>query len=434
MTGVINRLYARDQEFADTLALLLQRPEERDNGLSTTVRDIIERVRAEGDSALVSYTASLDGYSVSDVSALVIERSELEAALDALDPTIAEPLKAAAARIEDYHRHQVAEDWGFTDSLGNYLGQRVLPMKRVGLYVPGGKASYPSSVLMNGIPAKVAGVEEIVMVVPAPQGELSALVLAAAALAGVTRVYTVGGAQAIAALAFGTESIAPVDKIVGPGNRYVAEAKRQVFGIVGIDMVAGPSEILIIADGSADPEWMAMDLFSQAEHDEQAQAILIAEDADYLDRVEAAIVAQLTQMERADIIAASLRNRGALIQVDSLDDAFTLSNTIGPEHLELALEGAECYLERILVAGAIFVGSNTCESLGDYCAGPNHVLPTSSTARFSSPLGVYDFQKRSSVIKCSASGAAALGEMASALARGESLTAHARSAELRCKK
>ena len=434
MAGVIKRLYARDQEFADTLALLLQRPEERDNGLSAAVRDIIERVRAEGDSALVSYTASLDGYSVSDFSALVIERPELEAALDTLDPRIAEPLKAAAARIEDYHRHQVAADWGFTDALGNYLGQRVLPMKRVGLYVPGGKASYPSSVLMNGIPAKVAGVEEIVMVVPAPQGELSALVLAAAALAGVTRVYTVGGAQAVAALAFGTESIAPVDKIVGPGNRYVAEAKRQVFGIVGIDMVAGPSEILIIADGSADPEWMAMDLFSQAEHDEQAQAILIAEDPDYLDRVEAAIEAQLKQMERADIIAASLRNRGALIQVDSLDDAFTLSNTIGPEHLELALEGAEGYLDRVLVAGAIFVGSNTSESLGDYCAGPNHVLPTSSTARFSSPLGVYDFQKRSSVIKCSASGAAALGEMASALARGESLTAHARSAELRCKK
>jgi histidinol dehydrogenase len=434
MAGVIKRLYARDQEFADTLALLLQRPEERDNGLSAAVRDIIERVRAEGDSALVSYTASLDGYSVSDFSALVIERPELEAALDTLDPKIAEPLKAAAARIEDYHRHQVAADWGFTDALGNYLGQRVLPMKRVGLYVPGGKASYPSSVLMNGIPAKVAGVEEIVMVVPAPQGELSALVLAAAALAGVTRVYTVGGAQAVAALAFGTESVAPVDKIVGPGNRYVAEAKRQVFGIVGIDMVAGPSEILIIADGSADPEWMAMDLFSQAEHDEQAQAILIAEDADYLDRVEAAIEAKLTQMERADIIAASLRNRGALIQVDSLDDAFTLSNTIGPEHLELALEGAEGYLDRILVAGAIFVGSNTCESLGDYCAGPNHVLPTSSTARFSSPLGVYDFQKRSSVIQCSASGAAVLGEMASALARGESLTAHARSAELRCKK
>lgn len=434
MAGVIKRLYARDQEFADTLALLLQRPEERDNGLSAAVRDIIERVRAEGDSALVSYTASLDGYSVSDFSALVIERPELEAALDTLDPRIAEPLKAAAARIEDYHRHQVAADWGFTDALGNYLGQRVLPMKRVGLYVPGGKASYPSSVLMNGIPAKVAGVEEIVMVVPAPQGELSALVLAAAALAGVTRVYTVGGAQAVAALAFGTESVAPVDKIVGPGNRYVAEAKRQVFGIVGIDMVAGPSEILIIADGSADPEWMAMDLFSQAEHDEQAQAILIAEDADYLDRVEAAIEAQLTQMERADIIAASLRNRGALIQVDSLDDAFTLCNTIGPEHLELALEGAEGYLDRVLVAGAIFVGSNTSESLGDYCAGPNHVLPTSSTARFSSPLGVYDFQKRSSVIQCSASGAAVLGEMASALARGESLTAHARSAELRCKK
>ena len=434
MAGVIKRLYARDQEFADTLALLLQRPEERDNGLSAAVRDIIERVRAEGDSALVSYTASLDGYSVSEFSALVIERPELEAALDTLDPKIAEPLKAAAARIEDYHRHQVAADWGFTDALGNYLGQRVLPMKRVGLYVPGGKASYPSSVLMNGIPAKVAGVEEIVMVVPAPQGELSALVLAAAALAGVTRVYTVGGAQAVAALAFGTESVAPVDKIVGPGNRYVAEAKRQVFGIVGIDMVAGPSEILIIADGSADPEWMAMDLFSQAEHDEQAQAILIAEDADYLDRVETAIESQLSQMERADIIAASLRNRGALIQVDSLDDAFTLSNTIGPEHLELALEGAEGYLDRVLVAGAIFVGSNTCESLGDYCAGPNHVLPTSSTARFSSPLGVYDFQKRSSVIQCSASGAAALGEMASALARGESLTAHARSAELRCKK
>lgn len=434
MVNHIRRLNRQDADFESQLKSLLERPEERDGALSSTVADIIETVRHEGDEAVLRYTRSLDRHTAETISDLTIERDTLEAALDTLDPALAEALKTAASRIEQYHQHQLVSDWGYEDEYGNHLGQRILAMSRVGLYVPGGKASYPSSVLMNGIPAKVAGVEEIIMVVPAPEGELSEVVLAAAALAGVTRVFTIGGAQAIAALAYGTPSIPRVDKIVGPGNRFVAEAKRQVFGLVGIDMVAGPSEVLVIADGSVHPEWVAVDLFSQAEHDEQAQALLIATDADYLDAVEKALKAELPKMDRAQIIQASLENRGAFIQVETLEDAFALSNQIGPEHLELAIENAGNYLDRVKVAGAVFVGGDTCESLGDYCAGPNHVLPTSSTARFSSPLGVYDFQKRTSVVHCSASGASALGEVASVLARAESLTAHARSAELRLKK
>lgn len=434
MVNHIRRLNRQDADFESQLKSLLERPEERDGALSSTVADIIETVRHEGDKAVLRYTRSLDRHTAETISDLTIERDTLEAALDTLDPALAEALKTAASRIEQYHQHQLVSDWGYEDEYGNHLGQRILAMSRVGLYVPGGKASYPSSVLMNGIPAKVAGVEEIIMVVPAPEGELSEVVLAAAALAGVTRVFTIGGAQAIAALAYGTPSIPRVDKIVGPGNRFVAEAKRQVFGLVGIDMVAGPSEVLVIADGSVSPEWVAVDLFSQAEHDEQAQALLIATDADYLDAVEKALKAELPNMDRAQIIQASLENRGAFIQVETLEDAFALSNQIGPEHLELAIENAGNYLDRVKVAGAVFVGGDTCESLGDYCAGPNHVLPTSSTARFSSPLGVYDFQKRTSVVHCSASGASALGDVASVLARAESLTAHARSAELRVKK
>lgn len=434
MVNHIRRLNRQDADFESQLKSLLERPEERDGALSSTVADIIKTVRHEGDEAVLRYTRSLDRHTAETISDLTVERDTLEAALDTLDPALAEALKTAASRIEQYHQHQLVSDWGYEDEYGNHLGQRILAMSRVGLYVPGGKASYPSSVLMNGIPAKVAGVEEIIMVVPAPEGALSEVVLAAAALAGVTRVFTIGGAQAIAALAYGTPSIPRVDKIVGPGNRFVAEAKRQVFGLVGIDMVAGPSEVLVIADGSVHPEWVAVDLFSQAEHDEQAQALLIATDADYLDAVEKALKAELPKMDRAQIIQASLENRGAFIQVETLEDAFALSNQIGPEHLELAIENAGNYLDRVKVAGAVFVGGDTCESLGDYCAGPNHVLPTSSTARFSSPLGVYDFQKRTSVVHCSASGASALGDVASVLARAESLTAHARSAELRVKK
>jgi len=434
MVNPIRRLSRQDADFESELKSLLERPEERDGALSSTVADIIKTVRHEGDEAVLRYTQSLDQHTAETISDLTIERDALEAALNALDPALAAALKTAASRIEQYHQHQLVSDWGYEDEYGNHLGQRIRAMSRVGLYVPGGKASYPSSVLMNGIPAKVAGVEEIIMVVPAPEGELSEVVLAAAALAGVTRVFTIGGAQAIAALAYGTPSIPRVDKIVGPGNRFVAEAKRQVFGLVGIDMVAGPSEVLVIADGSVSPEWVAVDLFSQAEHDEQAQALLIATDADYLDAVEKALKAELPNMDRAQIIQASLENRGAFIQVETLEDAFALSNQIGPEHLELAIENAGNYLDRVKVAGAVFVGGDTCESLGDYCAGPNHVLPTSSTARFSSPLGVYDFQKRTSVVHCSASGASALGDVASVLARAESLTAHARSAELRVKK
>lgn len=427
----IRRLCSGDKIFETELAALLERHEQRDPSLTATVADILATVRDQGDAALLAYTQRFDGHPAQQPEDLLVDRDRLLMALNSLDLATREALETAAERITTYHQRQIAQTWDYIDSLGNRLGQRITPMARVGLYVPGGKASYPSSVLMNAIPAKVAGVPEVVMVVPAPGGELNELVLAAAALAGVDQVVTVGGAQAVAALAYGTDTLPRVDKIVGPGNRYVAEAKRQVFGTVGIDMVAGPSEILIIADGSADPRWMAMDLFSQAEHDEQAQAILISPDEAYLDAVAEAIDTLLPAMERAEIIAASLSNRGALIQVQDLSEAVALSNRLGPEHLELAVVNAEELLDAIEVAGAIFVGSLACESLGDYCAGPNHVLPTSGTARFSSPLGVYDFQKRSSVIRCSNEGAKVLGRVASVLARGESLTAHARSAEMR---
>ena len=431
MERITRRLDVDSPDFPERLAELTARHDERDPELSKSVTEIIAAVRERGDAALLEFTQRYDRHPATDTAALWVDQGRMQAALAGLDPETRSALTTAAERIRRYHEHQKAADWHFTDAQGNRLGQKVMPMARVGIYVPGGKASYPSSVLMNAIPARVAGVGEIIMVVPAPDGHINPLVLAAAGLAGVDRLITVGGAQAVAALAYGTESVPRADKIVGPGNRFVAEAKRQVFGVVGIDMVAGPSEILVLADGSAPPEWMAMDLFSQAEHDEQAQAILISPDKAYLDAVEEAMVRALPQMPRADIIASALRNRGALISVPDLDAAVALSNQLAPEHLELALDDAEAWLEKITVAGAIFVGASSCESLGDYCAGPNHVLPTSSTARFSSPLGVYDFQRRSSVIMCSEGGAQTLGRTAAILARGESLEAHAQSAELR---
>ncbi|MDG1064651.1 MAG: histidinol dehydrogenase [Luminiphilus sp.] len=431
MTDLLRRLNAASDTFEADLAALTARHDERDGELVNRVATIIASVRTGGDAALLKLTQELDQHPAVSITDLLVEPPEMQSALDALEPDTRAALETAAERIRDYHQYQVAQSWSFEDALGNRLGQQVTPMARVGIYVPGGKASYPSSVLMNAIPAKVAGVPEVVMVVPAPRGAINPLVLAAAALAGVDRIVTAGGAQAVAALAFGTETLPGVDKIVGPGNRYVAEAKRQVFGVVGIDMVAGPSEVLIIADGSAPASWMAMDLFSQAEHDEQAQAILISPDDAYLDAVEVAMEALLSTMEREDIIRAALMNRGALIKVHDLDAAIALSNRLAPEHLQLAFTDAETRVSELTVAGAIFVGEMSCESLGDYCAGPNHVLPTSSTARFSSPLGVYDFQKRSSIIHCSTEGAMALGRVASVLARGESLEAHARSAELR---
>ena len=431
MSKLLRRLDTASDAFETELAQLTARHDERDGELVSRVATIIAAVRNGGDAALLELTRDLDQHPGASVADLLIEPPEMQAALDALEPDIREALETAADRIRDYHQHQVSHSWSFEDALGNHLGQQVTPMARVGIYVPGGKASYPSSVLMNAIPAKVAGVPEIIMVVPAPGGVINPLVLAAAALAGVDRIITVGGAQAIAALAYGTETVPGVDKIVGPGNRYVAEAKRQVFGVVGIDMVAGPSEVLIIADGSAPASWMALDLFSQAEHDEQAQAILICPDEAYLDAVEIAIEELLSTMARERIIRAALANRGALIKVHDLDDGIALSNKLAPEHLQLAFQNAEARVSELTVAGAIFVGVMSCESLGDYCAGPNHVLPTSSTARFSSPLGVYDFQKRSSIIHCSTEGAKALSGVASVLARGESLEAHARSAEAR---
>lgn len=431
MTNLLRRLNAASGTFEADLAALTARHDERDGELVNRVATIIASVRKGGDAALLKLTQELDQHPAVSIKDLIVEPPQMLAALHALEPDTRAALETAANRIRDYHQYQVAQSWSFEDELGNRLGQQVTPMTRVGIYVPGGKASYPSSVLMNAIPAKVAGVPEVVMVVPAPGGEINPLVLAAAALAGVDRIVTAGGAQAVAALAFGTETLAGVDKIVGPGNRYVAEAKRQVFGVVGIDMVAGPSEVLIIADDSAPASWMAMDLFSQAEHDEQAQAILISPDDAYLDAVEAAMETLLSTMSREGIIRAALANRGALIKVHDLDDAIALSNRLAPEHLQLAFNDAETRVSELTVAGAIFVGAMSCESLGDYCAGPNHVLPTSSTARFSSPLGVYDFQKRSSIIHCSTEGAMVLGRVASVLARGESLEAHARSAELR---
>ena len=430
---MIRRLNAQDASFNAELDQLLSWESVSDASINQRVLDIIDTVRQKGDAALVDYTRQFDGLDVAQMSDLILPRERLELALTRITPEQRSALETAARRVREYHQHQVQDSWRYTEADGTVLGQKVTPLDRAGLYVPGGKASYPSSVLMNAIPAKVAGVPEVVMVVPTPRGEINELVLAAAAIAGVDRVFTIGGAQAVAALAYGTESVPPVDKIVGPGNIYVATAKRHVFGKVGIDMIAGPSEILVICDGKTDPDWIAMDLFSQAEHDEDAQSILLSPDADFLDRVEASIQRLLPTLEREGIARTSLRERGALIQVADMNQAIEVANRIAPEHLELSVENPEELLPQIRHAGAIFMGRYTAEALGDYCAGPNHVLPTSGTARFSSPLGVYDFQKRSSIIYCSPEGASELGKVASVLARGESLTAHARSAEYRIK-
>ena len=429
----ITRLDINQADFNHHLDGLLAWEGVSDKAVNQRVEEIIAAVRQRGDAAVVEYTARFDGLEVADMAALTLDRARLEQALARITPEQRQALEVAAERVRSSHEHQRQEAWRYTEADGTVLGQKVTPLDRVGLYVPGGKASYPSSVLMNAIPAKVAGVPEVVMVVPTPRGEINELVLAAACLAGVDRVFTIGGAQAVAALAYGTESIPGVDKIVGPGNIYVATAKRAVFGQVGIDMIAGPSEILVVCDGQTDPDWIAMDLFSQAEHDEDAQSILLCPDAAYLDAVEASLNKLLGTLERADMVRISIENRGALIKVDSLEQACELSNRIAPEHLELSVADPEALLPQIRHAGAIFMGRHTPEALGDYCAGPNHVLPTSGTARFSSPLGVYDFQKRSSVIYCSPEGASELGKVASVLARGESLTAHARSAEYRIK-
>ncbi|GAA5111165.1 histidinol dehydrogenase [Alloalcanivorax gelatiniphagus] len=427
------RLDTRDNDFIERLNALTAWSEERDEEVGDRVRAILRDVAKRGDAAVVEYTNRFDRRDAATLADLTVERDALEAALARLPAEQRQALEAAAVRVRDYHERQKQDSWSYRDADGTLLGQQVTALDRAGIYVPGGKAAYPSSVLMNALPAHVAGVGEIVMVSPAPDGELDDMVLAAAAVAGVERFFTVGGAQAVAALAFGTESIPAVDKIVGPGNIYVAEAKRQVFGKVGIDMIAGPSEILVVCDGHTDPDWIAMDLFSQAEHDEEAQAILVSPDADFLERVAEAMERLAPTLEREAIIRTSMANRGALILARDLDDAFEVVNRISPEHLELSMDDAGRWAKKVRHAGAIFLGRYTPEALGDYCAGPNHVLPTSATARFSSPLGVYDFQKRSSLIGCSPEGASALGRVASVLARGERLTAHARSAELRIK-
>ncbi|MDD5265818.1 MAG: histidinol dehydrogenase [Methylococcales bacterium] len=429
----ITKLDASSADFDRQLRNLLVWNETDDLDIHQRVLTIIADVRKNGDKAVIDYTNRFDHRNISKAGDLELPKETLNSAWEKLPVDQAQALQASADRIRAYAEYQKMQSWQYTEADGTVLGQKVTPLDRVGLYVPGGKASYPSSVLMNAIPAKVAGVDELIMVVPTPLGETNELVLAAAFLAGVDRIFTIGGAQAIAALAYGTETIPAVAKIVGPGNIYVATAKKLVFGKVGIDMIAGPSEILIICDGKTNPDWIAMDMFSQAEHDENAQAILISDDGDFLDVVEQSINKLLPDMERAGIIKASLSTRGALIKVDNLTQAADVANMIAPEHLELSVADPETLSAHIRHAGAIFMGRYTAEALGDYCAGPNHVLPTSSTARFSSPLGVYDFQKRSSLINCSQAGADTLGRTASVLARGESLTAHARSAEYRIK-
>jgi len=409
---------------------------ETDHAIEERVAAILADVQARGDAALLEYTQRFDGLTAASVASLEITRDELQAALQAITPAQRTALEAAAGRVRSYHQRQLdacGRSWSYRDEDGTLLGQKVTPLDRVGIYVPGGKAAYPSSVLMNAVPAKVAGVGEIVMVVPNPKGERNAMVLAAAAIAGVDRVFTLGGAQAVAALAYGTATVPAVDKITGPGNAYVASAKRRVFGKVGIDMIAGPSEILVLADGSTPPDWVAMDLFSQAEHDELAQSILLCPDAAYIARVAEAIERLLPDLPRRDVIRASLEGRGALIHTRSMEEACEISNRIAPEHLEVSSAEPARWEPLLRHAGAIFLGAFTSESLGDYCAGPNHVLPTSGTARFSSPLGVYDFQKRSSLIEVSEAGAQVLGPIAAELAYGEGLQAHARAAELRLK-
>jgi histidinol dehydrogenase len=427
------RLDSRAPGFDAELARLTRYEAAQDEAVEATVRSIIADVRARGDAALLETTRKFDRVAARSVAELEIARADLEAALETLPARERAALEEAAARVRRFHERQLGESWQYREADGTLLGQRVSALGRAGLYVPGGKAAYPSSVLMNAIPAKVAGVGELVMVSPTPGGERNALVLAAAALAGVDRVFAIGGAQAVAALAYGTETVPAVDKIVGPGNAYVAAAKRQVFGQVGIDMIAGPSEILVLSDGSTPPDWLAMDLFSQAEHDEVAQAILLSPDARHLDAVEQAIARLLPAMPRRAVIEASLGARGALVATRDLDEACALANRIAPEHLELSVADPEAWLGKLKNAGAIFLGRWSSEAVGDYCAGPNHVLPTAGTARFSSPLGVYDFQKRSSLIGVSREGAAALGRIAATLAEGEGLAAHARSAEMRFK-
>ena len=433
MSIEIKQLSSNSESFWQDMEQLLAWESVSDQQVFATVSEILDTVRSKGDAAVIDYTARFDGLNVADMSELEMPASALKLAFDGLPEQQKQALRTASARIQRYAEKQKMESWEYTEEDGTVLGQKVTPLDRAGLYVPGGKAAYPSSVLMNAIPAKVAGVGELIMVVPTPNGLVNDLVLAAAHLSGVDRVFTIGGAQAIAALAYGTETIPQVDKIVGPGNIYVATAKRMVFGAVGIDMVAGPSEILVICDGKTNPDWIAMDLFSQAEHDEDAQSILVSPDADFLAQVKQSIDRLLEEMPRKAIIHASLSSRGALIHVRNMDEAVEVANYVAPEHLELSVEDAPEMAKSIRHAGAIFMGRYTAEALGDYCAGPNHVLPTSRTARFSSPLGVYDFQKRSSLIGCSAEGASELGKVASVLAHGEGLTAHARSAEYRIK-
>jgi histidinol dehydrogenase len=424
----IRQLSSSAENFSAELSALLAFEETADEKLEATVAAILADVRVRGDAAVLEYTAKFDRLSLGNAAAMELPREELRSAFEGLPDDQSKALQAAAVRVTEYHQKQVQASWSYKDDYGTLLGQQVTPLDRVGLYVPGGKAAYPSSVLMNALPAKVAGVAELIMVVPTPDGVKNRLVLAAAYLAGVDRVFTIGGAQAVAALAYGTATIPKVDKIVGPGNAYVAAAKRRVFGVCGIDMIAGPSEILVICDGLTNPDWIAMDLFSQAEHDELAQAILLSPDADFIKAVAESADRLLEQMPRRDIIKTALENRGAFIRVASLDEACNISNLIAPEHLEMSVAEPEVWLPKLKHAGAIFMGRYTSESLGDYCAGPNHVLPTSGTARFSSPLGVYDFQKRSSLIQVSESGAQTLGKIAATLAFGEGLQAHAQSA------
>jgi histidinol dehydrogenase len=430
------RLSTTAADFEALFAARLHWSAETDGAIEQRVAAILADVRQRGDAAVLDYTARFDGLTQDSASTLELTQAELKAAFDGLPPAQRAALEAAARRVRTYHEAQKkasGESWSYRDEDGTLLGQKVTPLDRVGIYVPGGKAAYPSSVLMNAIPAHVAGVEEIIMVVPTPRGEKNMLVLAAAHVAGVTRAFTVGGAQAVAALAYGTATVPKVDKITGPGNAYVASAKKHVFGTVGIDMIAGPSEILVLADGTTPPDWVAMDLFSQAEHDELAQSILLCPDADYIDAVQREIDRLLPSMARAAIIAKSLNDRGALIHTRSMEEACALSNRIAPEHLEVSSREPRRWEHLLKHAGAIFLGAYTSESLGDYCAGPNHVLPTSGTARFSSPLGVYDFQKRSSLIEVSEAGAQTLGSIAAELAYGEGLQAHARAAEMRLK-
>ena len=430
----LSSLNYADTDFYQQLDKLLAWEASIDGDISKIVADILADVKKRGDAAVIEYTNKFDRMSLTAASEFELDKAQLQQALSSIDSGKREALEIAARRIRQYAEHQKLESWSYTEADGTVLGQSVNAIDRVGLYVPGGKAAYPSSVLMNAIPAKVAGVPELIMVVPTPDGETNELVLAAAAVAGVDRVFTIGGAQAVAALAYGTETVPKVDKITGPGNSFVATAKRMVFGVVGIDMIAGPSEILVVCDGQTDPDWITMDLFSQAEHDEEAQSILVCPDDEFIEQVKQSIERLLEDMPRKDIIKTSLENRAVLISVADMEQAIEVANHIAPEHLELSVENAEQWAQKIRHAGAIFLGRYTAEALGDYCAGPNHVLPTSGTARFSSPLGVYDFQKRSSLIGCSAQGASELGKTASILAHGEGLTAHARSAEYRIKK